>query len=66
MRTDQAYPTHSEEVIVLAVSLELAASKWKVALHDGQREQPAVHTVTQPQAAARLRGVLELIDAHRR
>jgi hypothetical protein len=28
MRTDQAYPTHSEEV-VLAVSLELAASKWK-------------------------------------
>jgi transposase len=37
MRTDQAYPTHSEEV-VLAVSLELAASKWKVVLHDGGRE----------------------------
>ena len=44
MRTDQAYPTHSEEV-VLAVSLELAASKWKVALHDGQRDKPSVHTV---------------------
>jgi transposase len=37
MRTDQAYPTHSEEV-VLVVSLELAASKWKVVLHDGGRE----------------------------
>ena len=64
MRTDQAYPTHSEEV-VLAVSLELAASKWKVALHDGRREQPAVHTVAQPQAAARLQAVLDLIEAHK-
>lgn len=64
MRIDQAYPTHSEEV-VLAVSLELAASKWKVALHDGRREHPAVHTVTQPQAAARLQAMLDLIDAHK-
>jgi len=64
MLTDQAYPTHSEEV-VLAVSLELAASKWKVALHDGRREQPAVHTVAQPQAAARLQAVLDLIEAHK-
>src|ERR1700730_14564127 len=64
MRTDQAYPTHSEE-IVLAVSLELAASKWKVALHDGQREKPAVHTVAQPQAAARLQAVLDLIERHK-
>jgi transposase len=31
MRTDQAY-TGTEE-LVLAVSLELAAAKWKVALH---------------------------------
>ena len=50
MRTDQAY-TRTEE-LVLAVSLELAAAKWKVALHDGRREKPAVHTVAQPQAAA--------------
>src|SRR6202171_228049 len=64
MRTDQAYPTHSEE-FVLAVSLELAASKWKVALHDGRREKPAVHTVAQPQAAARLQAVLDLIEAHK-
>ncbi|SEI28711.1 transposase, partial [Paraburkholderia hospita] len=50
---------------VLAVSLELAAAHWKVALHDGRREKPAVHTVAQPQAAARLQAVLDLIEQHR-
>jgi transposase len=64
MCTDQTFPTHGEEV-VLAVSLELAAAKWKVALHDGRRERPAVHTVAQPQAAARLQAVLDLIEAHK-
>jgi transposase len=64
MRTDQRFTTGGEEP-VLAVSLELAAAKWKVALHDGRREQPAVHTVAQPQAAARLQAVLELIEAHK-
>jgi transposase len=61
MRTDQAFTTGGEET-VLAVSLELAAAKWKVALHDGQREKPAVHTVAQPQAAARLQAVLDVIE----
>src|SRR5258705_11280134 len=64
MRTDQTFMTGGEEV-VLAVSLELAAAKWKVALHDGRREKPAVHTVAQPQAEARLRAVLALIAAQR-
>src|SRR5258707_14427739 len=64
MCTDQTFTTHGEEV-VLAVSLELAAAKWKVALHDGRREKPAVHTVAQPQAAARLQAVLNLIEAHK-
>jgi len=64
MGNDRRSQLGSEEV-VLAVSLELAASKWKVALHDGQRERPAVHTVAQPQATARLQAVLALIDAHR-
>src|ERR1700683_1600800 len=64
MRTDQSFTTGAEEP-VLAVSLELAAAKWKVALHDGRREKPAVHTVAQPQAAARLQAVLALIEAHR-
>lgn len=27
---------------VLAVSLELASGSWKMALHDGRREKPAV------------------------
>src|SRR6202795_5233181 len=61
MRTDQTFMTGGEEV-VLAVSLELAAAKWKVALHDGRRERPAVHTVAQPQAAARLQAVLDVIE----
>jgi hypothetical protein len=47
--------------IVLAVSLELSAAQWKVALHDGLREKPAVHTVSAPQANLRLQAVLELI-----
>ena len=64
MRTEQAY-TGSGDVLVLAVSLELAAAKWKVALHDGRRDKPAVHTVAEPQAAARLQEVLDLIEAHK-
>ncbi|OTP65237.1 Mobile element protein [Caballeronia sordidicola] len=64
MRTDQAY-TGTEE-LVLAVSLKLAAANWKVALHDGRREKPAVHavahTVAQPQASARLQAVLDVIE----
>jgi len=64
MRTDQTFTTGGEE-LVLAVSLELAAAKWKVALHDGRREKPAVHTVAQPLAAARLQAVLDLIEQHR-
>jgi len=64
MLTDQAY-TGSGDGLVLAVSLELAAAKWKVALHDGRRDKPAVHTVAEPQAAARLQEVLDLIEAHK-
>src|ERR1700692_661461 len=61
MRTDQTFTTRGEEVVV-AGSLELAAAKWKVALHDGRRERPAVHTVAQPEAAARLQAVLDVIE----
>src|SRR5215472_8128421 len=64
MRTDQTFTTGGEE-LVLAVSLELAGAKWKVALHDGRREKPAVHTLAQPLAAARLQAVLDLIELHR-
>src|SRR5476649_147505 len=64
MCMDQRFAMDGEEP-VLAVSLELAAAKWKVALHDGRREQPAVHTVAEPQAAARLQAVLALIERHK-
>ncbi|MFL9936544.1 IS110 family transposase [Paraburkholderia sp. RL18-103-BIB-C] len=61
MDANHATEPHAEDVI-LAVSLELAVGKWKVALHDGRRERPAVHTVAQPQAAARLLAVLDVIE----
>src|SRR5258706_10675278 len=61
MGTDQPFTRGGEEG-VRAVSLELAAAKWKVALHDGQREKPAVHTVAQPQAAGRLQAALDVIE----
>ncbi|WP_321928669.1 IS110 family RNA-guided transposase [Paraburkholderia guartelaensis] len=64
MHTQQVSRPCAEEV-VLAVSLELAMAKWKVALHDGRRDRPAVHTVTQPQAASRLQAVLSLIEQSR-
>jgi hypothetical protein len=35
--------TRDEEV--LAASLELASSRWKVGLDDGKRNAPAVHAV---------------------
>jgi hypothetical protein len=64
MRADQMSTTGKEEPL-LAVSIELAAANWKIALHDGQREKPAVHAVAQPQATARLQAVLSLIEQHR-
>ncbi|CAG9186333.1 hypothetical protein LMG23994_06169 [Cupriavidus pinatubonensis] len=63
MRTDQAYTGTQEQL--LAVSLELAAAQWTVALHDGHREQPAVHTVAHLQASARLHALLDLIEQHK-
>src|ERR1700726_4453703 len=64
MRTDQTFTTRGEEVVV-AVALQLAAAKGKAPWRGGRREKPAVHTVAQPQAAARLQAVLDLIEAHK-
>lgn len=50
---------------ILAVSLELAKGKWKVALHDGRRDKPPVHTVSHEQAAGRLSEALQLIEQTR-
>lgn len=62
--TDRAFATDSEEPL-LAVSRELAAASSKVALYDGRREKPAVYTIAEPQAAARLQAVLGLIERYR-
>lgn len=64
MRTDLSSGTAADELL-LAASIELASGKWKVALHDGQREKPAIHTVANAKAADRLQAVLDLIDAHK-
>jgi hypothetical protein len=40
--------------VVLAVSLELSEGSWKLALHDGRREKPTIHTVSGEQAGDRL------------
>jgi transposase len=64
MHADPAYKT-SIEPLVLAVSLELAAAKWKVALHHARRDRPAVHTVAQPDPATRLQAVLQIIKRHK-
>lgn len=46
---------------VLAVSLELSQSSWKVALHDGQRDKAALHSLKSEQAGERLKQVLKVI-----
>ena len=51
---------------VLAVALELAKGSWKVALQDGRRERPAVHTVAHAQAAGRLAEAVQVVEATRR
>ena len=47
---------------VLAVALELSNNSWKIALHDGKREKPAIQTVSGDSAARRLCEVMQEID----
>src|SRR5207247_3028281 len=47
---------------VLAVALELSKGSWKVALHDGKREKPAIHTVSRKEADKRLMQVVTVIE----
>lgn len=48
---------------ILAVSLELSKRSWKVALHDGKRDKPAIHTVSSEAAGRRLAEAVRLIEA---
>lgn len=50
------YSTPAE--LILAVSLELASAKWKLAFQDGQRENAAIRTVDSTEPAQRLKEVL--------
>ena len=52
--------TANEEL--LAVSLELSKGGWKVALHDGRRDRPAIHTVASEQASKRLNEAAAVIE----
>ncbi|HYE35202.1 IS110 family transposase [Methylocaldum sp.] len=62
-------PTHENDFTLngmLTVALELAKGSWKIALHDGRRSKPAIHTVKHEQAAGRLAEAVAVIDAIRR
>lgn len=50
---------------VLAVSLELSQKSWKIGLQDGNRASPAIFTVADEQASARLNHVLRVIETTR-
>ena len=50
----------------MAASLELSKGSWKIALHDGKRDKPAIHTVSSEQAAKRLNDAAAVIEATKR
>ncbi|WP_017874786.1 IS110 family transposase [Janthinobacterium sp. CG3] len=50
------------EVEVFAVALELSSKSWKIALHDGKREKPAIQTVSGETAAGRLNETVQEIE----
>lgn len=52
--------------LVLAVSLELATGAWKIALHDGNRENAAIKTVNADEPALRLEQLLDEIKKIKR
>lgn len=64
MQSTQENFTRSE--VVLAVSLELSKGNWKIGLHDGAREKPAVHTVSSEVAAQRLSEAVKVMEETKR
>src|SRR5512137_1140426 len=47
----------------LAASLELSKGSWKIALSDGKRAKPTIHTVASEQASKRLEEAAAVIEA---
>ncbi|TCG07409.1 hypothetical protein BZM27_19600 [Paraburkholderia steynii] len=64
MHTQQVSRPCAEEV-VLAVSLELAMAKWKVALHDGRRDRPTTLTRSGEAGASETRSPVHADSANR-
>jgi transposase len=56
----------TRDEVVLAVSLELSKGSWKVALHDGRRDKPTIHTVSSEQAGDRLAQAMAVIATTRK
>ena len=50
----------------LAVALELSNRSWKIALHDGKRDKPAIHTVSDAEATKRLAHAATAIEEVKR
>src|SRR5206468_2416574 len=48
--------------LVMAVGLETAGGSWKLALQDGRRGKPALHTCKEQQAQARLEAAVQRIE----
>lgn len=63
MQTAQTHFTIIDQL--LAVSLELASKNWKLALQDGQRAKPSVHTVSGEDPMERLEQVLQTVTRMR-
>ena len=57
--TQGKYITRTD--VVLAVSLELSKKSWKIALHDGQWEKPAIYTVSSEIATQWLEEAVKVI-----
>lgn len=51
---------------VLAVSLELSSKSWKIALHDGKRDKPAIHAADDEAPAKRLAHAVTVIEEAKR
>lgn len=60
MQPTQGNSTLNEDV--LAVSLELSKGSWKMALHDGKRDKPAIHTVSDEAAGQRLAHAVAVME----
>jgi transposase len=60
MQPTQQYSTRGESI--LAVSLENSKASWKVALHDGKRNQPTVQTVRSEHPQQRLGDAVAVIE----